>query len=106
MDHSITMLVAPLPGIRLVEGNEEGESGSVLGFRKGGDEVLFASWSEEKDVPMVWIPLGEFSPDPEAIMPPDIVPAGEEEQPAEGTVEKPGNPFGRGGPRKRPGLEG
>jgi hypothetical protein len=106
MDHGITMLVAPLPGIRIIEGNDEGESGSVLGFRKGGDEVLFASWNDDKDVPMVWIPLGEFSPDPEAIMPPDIVPAEIEEAPAgEGTTEKPGNPFGRG-PKKRPGLEG
>lgn len=102
----ITMLLTPIPGVRLVEGSSEDadSSGSILAFRKGGDEVLFASWNGDKDVPLAWIPIAEFSPDPESIMPPDIVPAEEPEVP-EGTTEKPGHPFGKSGPRKRPGLE-
>ncbi len=106
MDNGVTMLITPIPGVRLVEGGDQeaDNSGSILAFRKGGDEALFASWDGSKDVPMVWIPISEFSPDPESIMPPDIVPSDEPEQ--EGTTEKPGNPFGKGGPRKRPGLEG
>lgn len=104
MIDGVTMLVAPLPGVRLVDGNEDGEDGSALGFRKGGDEVLFASWDTEKNVPMAWIPVGEFSPEPSAIIPTDYEEAPGEGQP-DGTSEKSGSPFGRGGPRKRPGLE-
>jgi hypothetical protein len=104
MIDGVTMLVSPLPGVRLIDGDDEGEDGSVLGFRKGGDEVLFASWDTEKNVPMAWIPIAEFSPEPSAVIPPDY----EDAPPAEGgdqTTERPGSPFGRSGPRKRPGLE-
>jgi hypothetical protein len=53
---------------------------------------------------MAWIPIGEFSAEPAAIIPPDF----DEATPGEGgeeSTERPGNPFGRGGPRKRPGLD-
>lgn len=103
-ESGITVLMTPLPGRRLADGKEP-EDGSILAYRKSGDEGLFASWNAEEDQPMTWIPVGEFSPDPEAIRPPEIV---EEEQPQEagdGTQERPvvEGPFGRGrGRSKRP----
>jgi hypothetical protein len=107
MESGITVLMAPLPGQRLVDGADP-EDGSVLAYRKGGDEALFASWDAEESKGMAWIPVSEFSPDPEAIRPPEIV---EEEQPQEaqdGTTERPvvQGPFGRGkGLRRRPEVE-
>jgi len=112
MQHEITMLVSPIPGIRLVEGKDS-EDGSMIALRKSGDEILFASWETESPESdrgrgMTWIPVGEFSPDPESIRPPEILEeTGEEEaeEQADGTKEKPGNPFGgQRGLRKRPGL--
>jgi hypothetical protein len=105
-ESGITILMAPLPGQRLVDGGEP-EDGSVLAYRKGGDEALFASWDADNSRPMAWIKIGEFSPDPEAIRPPEIV---EEDQPSvqeaeDGTQERPvvEGPFGRGrGRSKRP----
>lgn len=108
MQDGITMLVSPIPGVRLV-GEKDQEDGSMIALRKSGDEILFASWDAESEESergrgMVWIPVGEFSPDPESIRPPDIG-VEEEEEPQEGdTKEKPGNPFGRG-LRRRPGLD-
>ncbi len=107
MDGSITMLMQPLPGIRLTTGKED--DGSILGFRHGGDEVLFASWHdvEAEEKAMEWIPIAEFSPDPEFFRPPDIEPQPEEQptEAADGTQERPveSGPFG-GGVRRRPGL--
>lgn len=106
MESGIQVLMTPLPGQRLIDGAEP-EDGSVLAYRKGGDEALFASWDAEVPKPMTWIPVGEFSPDPEAIRPPEIV----EEEPTQeatdgtGTQERPvvEGPFGRGrGRSKRP----
>jgi len=107
MESGIQVLMTPLPGRRLIDGKDP-EDGSILAYRKGGDEGLFASWNAEEDQPMAWIPVGEFSPDPEAIRPPEIVEGEEEPTPAEdGTTEKPvvQGPFGRGGLRRRPTTE-
>lgn len=111
MENAIQVLMTPLPGQRLVEG-QEAEDGSILAYRKCGDEGLFASWFLDEDEdkpgkPMVWIPIGEFSPDPEAIRPPEII---TDEVPTDaadgtGTQERPivEGPFGRGrGRSKRP----
>lgn len=105
----ITVLMHPLPGQRVVEGQEP-EDGSILAYRKDGDEGLFASWFVDEDKPgkpMVWIPVGEFSPDPEAIRPPEIIeePGAEGEPQGEGASEHSveSGPFGRGrGRSKRP----
>ena len=113
MDSGVTFLMTAIPGQRIVNEKDldDGfEDGSVLALRKGGDEVLFASWDLEKPKGMTWIPVGEFSPDPEAIQPPGLEqPADEPEQPAEdGPSERPSaaGPFGRGGGlRRRPGVE-
>jgi hypothetical protein len=115
MQDGVTMLVSPLPGVRLIE-ESDGEDGSILAFRKGGDEVLFTSWDTETPKGMTWIPVREFSPDPEAVRPPDIFPAETEEQPTEEeTTETEGDttrektsqsgPFGKGGLRRRPQVE-
>lgn len=112
-DLRIVVLPIPLPGQRILEGQDP-EDGSILAYRKEGDEGLFASWFLDEDEnkpgkPMVWIPVGEFSPDPEAIRPPEIVEEGEE-QPSgeEGATERSSEqgPFGRprGGRSKRPGV--
>jgi hypothetical protein len=101
----IQVLLQPLPGQRLVEGAEP-EDGSILAYRKDGDEGLFASWDVDHSKPMVWIPVGEFSPDPEAIRPPEIDETAQEqpEEPTETPVEH--GPFGRGrGRSKRPSSE-
>jgi len=114
-ESGVTILMSAIPGVRIL-GEEELEDGSMVALRKGGDEILFASWeNDEKEHPkgMVWIPVSEFSPDPEAIRPPEIQEGPDpalpddapESAPAEdGTSEKPGNPFGRN-LRKRPGLD-
>jgi hypothetical protein len=101
-DIGIMVLMAPLPGQRLVDGAEP-EDGSILAYRKNGDEGLFASWfiddrEDKPGRPMVWIPIGEFSPDPEAIRPPEIVETGEPQETDDGSQERPveEGPFGRG----------
>ena len=107
-ESGIQVLMAPLPGQRLIDGGDP-EDGSVLAYRKNGDEALFASWDAENSKPMAWIPISEFSPDPEAIRPPEIVEGEEEAQEApDGTQERPvvEGPFGRGrGRSKRPSAE-
>ena len=110
MDSGITVLMTALPGQRITD-EKNPEDGSVLAYRKHGDEVLFASWDAEISKGMAWIPVGEFSPDPESIQPPGMEdPAQEQEQEAEadGTTERPSaaGPFGRSpGLRRRPGVE-
>jgi hypothetical protein len=113
MESGITFLPVPIPGIRLSGNAGDGEDGSMIALRRGGEEILFASWEvdevegsdDAKARGMVWVPVGEFSPDPEAIRPPDIgvddLPA--EEQP-DGTAEREGSPFGgaRSGLKRRP----
>jgi len=113
MDSGVTFLMTAIPGQRIIQGKDpdEFEDGSVLALRKGGDEVLFASWDLEESKGMAWIPVSEFSPDPEAIRPPDIEqPADEPEQPADetGPTERRSDagPFGRtSGLRRRPGVD-
>ncbi len=59
---------------------------------------------------MAWIPVAEFSPDPESIRPPEIVEEGEEQvqEAGDGTTERSVSqgPFGRAkGLRRRPEAE-
>jgi len=114
----IQVLMSPVPGQRVTEGKDP-EDGSILAFRNGGEECLFASWEadekdEERGRGMAWIPVGEFSPDPEAIRPPEIVDGAPEQQqqPEDetGTTERPVGHGPMGGrttrlPR-RPSVEG
>jgi hypothetical protein len=108
MDGKITMLVTPLPGLRLMGEGKEPEDGSIIAFRKDGDECLYVPHDEKG---MEWIPVGQFSVDPEAVAPieyeeePGEVPA--EETPAEEPREIPTrkSPFG-GRPLKRRGTSG
>lgn len=110
MESGITVLMTALPGRRLIDGKDP-EDGSVLAYRKAGDEALFASWDADEDRGMTWIPVGEFSPDPEAIRPPDLTDDPQEPQPSadgSGTSERPvtHGPFGRGSRlRSRPEVE-
>jgi hypothetical protein len=110
MDNGITVLMTALPGQRVTD-EKSPEDGSILAYRKNGDEVLFASWDAETSKGMVWLPVGEFSPDPESIQPPDLEQPGQEpaEPEADGTTERPSTagPFGRGSGslRRRPGVE-
>ena len=112
----IQVLITPLPGQRITRDTEP-EDGSVLAYRNNGDECLFASWDDgETPRGMAWIPVGEFSPDPEAIRPPDIEEAPGEGTPIDdgtGTTETDpghgpmgGRSGGRPGLRKRPTVEG
>lgn len=117
----IQVLISALPGQRVTPGLDV-EDGSVLAYRGNGDECLFASWEDDPKNPdrgkgMVWIPVGEFSPDPEAIKPPDIDDGqGDEGAPIDdgsGTTEADpghgpmgGRSGGRPGLRKRPTVEG
>lgn len=113
-ESGITVLLTVLPGQRIFS-DQTSEDGSVLAYRKGGDEVLFASWfidEEDENKPgkgMVWIPVGEFSPDPEAIKPPNLLQE-EEETPPGGDgpteTESETGPFGRPGRgrSRRPGV--
>jgi hypothetical protein len=112
-DSRIVVLPIPLPGQRIFGDGQDPEDGSILAYRKEGDEGLFASWFLDEDEtkpgkPMVWIPVGEFSPDPEAIRPPEIVEEAEGQPSDEGATERPSEqgPFGRprGGRSKRPGI--
>lgn len=108
MQDGITMLIAPLPGVRLGENKELDQDGSILGFRKNGDEVLFTSWDVEDRGGMQWIPVTEFAPEPDSVMPPEVLAEQQtEEVVEEGAAEKPSSsgPFGRGGLRRRPELE-
>lgn len=108
MEPQITMLLNPLPGIRVVDGQED-EDGSIVAFRKGGDEALFASWDVDTAKGMKWIPIEEFSVDPEAVKPADLDEGqpGTEEQPAEGEtpVEVPSKKGPFGNIRRRKELE-
>lgn len=111
MDSGITVLMTPIPGQRIVDEKDPDDgfhNGSVLAFRNGGEECLFASWDVETPKGMTWIPVVEFSPDPEAIMPPDLDESQDqtEQEGPEGTTERPApaGPFGRG-LRRRPGVE-
>lgn len=87
MENQVTMLITPLPGLRLLGGDAEPEQGSILAFRKNGDEGLFASWNDEEgqEKGLAWIPIGEFSVNPDAVSPPEI-----EEEPVPGEEEQPG----------------
>lgn len=111
MENRVTLLLQPLPGLRLIEGGTT-EEGSIVALRKDGDECLYVSGGEE-DKGMVWIPVGEFSVDPEAVTPPDFFeepqPGGE--APAEGGEEQPvSEKPSRSGPmgrlRRRPEIGG
>jgi hypothetical protein len=110
MESGLTVLMTALPGQRITD-PEKPEDGSILAYRKHGDEALFSSWDTENAKGMVWIPVTEFSPDPEAIQPPNLEQQEEPvEQPEDGTgaAERPitQGPFGRGGNlRRRPGVE-
>lgn len=110
MDSGITVLMTALPGQRITD-EKNPEDGSVLAYRKAGDEALFASWDTQTSQGMAWIPVGEFSPDPEAIRPPDLNDPETEQEPEQeedGTTERPSSsgPFGRrGGLPRRPGVE-
>ncbi len=106
----LTILPVAMPGQRITD-EKNPEDGSILACRKDGDEVLFASWNPEMPVGMIWIPVGEFSPDPESIRPPDIDETGGEDVQAEdgtNTEERPAphGPFGKGGLRRRPSVDG
>lgn len=111
MDDRLTMLMAPLTGYRLLDGGTL-EEGSIIGFRKGGDECLYVPRTEEEKG-MEWIPVGSFSVDPEAVTPPDMLPDPAAETPPgeeahqEGEPSAPDQgrgPFGRS-VRRRPELE-
>jgi hypothetical protein len=100
MESQITMLISPLPGLRLLGGDAEPEQGSVIAFRKNGDEALFASWNDEEgqEKGLAWIPVGEFSVNPDSVTPPEIL----EEEPQPGDEPQEDQPTtqrkGRGGP--------
>jgi hypothetical protein len=115
----IQVLMTALPGQRVTKGAPP-EDGSVLAYRSNGDECLFASWEdedEERGKGMAWIPVGDFSPDPESIRPPDILEGTETEgapiDDGSGTTEADpghgpmgGKSGGRSGLRRRPTVEG
>jgi len=103
MDPQITMLLTPLTGLRLIP-DKDPEAGSVIAFRKGGDEALFASWDEERG--MEWIPVGEFCMDPPEGYDEGQPPAEEQPTGEEPVTEVPTrkSPFG-GGVRRRKELE-
>lgn len=110
MDGHLTMLMAPLTGYRLLDGGKL-EEGSIIGFRRDGEECLYVPRTEEEKG-MEWILIGQFSVDPEAVTPPDILPteeppSGEEAAPQEGgepSADSGRGPFGRS-VRRRPELE-
>ncbi len=102
MDPQITMLISPLTGLRLIP-DKDPEAGSVIAFRKGGDEALFASWDEERG--MEWIPVGEFCMDPPEGYG-DEQPGTEEQQTeTDGVTEVPTRKAPFGGVRRRKELE-
>jgi len=85
MDGKVTMLVNALPGLRLL-GEEKTEEGSIIALRREGDECLYVPRTENEKG-MCWIPVGEFSVDPEAVTPVEFLDettGGEGEQPVEG----------------------
>ncbi len=72
----------PLPGSRKI-GTGQYEDGSILAFRKDGEEVLYASQSDERKG-LIWIPVTEFIVNPAEIEPlEEEAPAGEESVPGE-----------------------
>lgn len=106
MDGKVTMLVNALPGLRLL-GEGKTEEGSIIALRREGDECLYVPRTEDEKG-MVWIPVGEFSVDPEAVTPVEFLDEPGEETPGEEGGEggeptevlKKGTPFG-GRPLKR-----
>lgn len=87
MDGKVTLLLQALPGLRLL-GEEKTEEGSIIALRRDGDECLYVPRTEDEKG-MEWIPIAQFSVDPEAVTPVEFV----EEAPAEGeTVEEGGEP--------------
>lgn len=80
MDNRITLFIQPLTGLRLL-GEEKTEEGSIIALRKDGDECLYVPRTEDERG-MTWIPIGEFSVDPEAVTPVEFSEA--EPQPGEG----------------------
>ncbi len=87
MDGKVTMLVNALPGLRLL-GEGKTEEGSIIALRRDGDECLYVPRMEDEKG-MVWIPVGEFSVDPEAVTPPEFL---EEPAPGEGEPVVDGEP--------------
>jgi hypothetical protein len=101
MDGRVTLLVQPLPGLRLMEDGKT-EEGSIIALRREGDECLYVPWSEKG---MCWIPIGEFSVDPAAVTPIDLLEEPSEEEPTEpaegiSEIQAHKTPFG-GRPLKR-----
>ena len=78
MDGKVTMLVTPLPGLRLLGGGKT-EDGSIIALRRDGEECLYVPRTEDERG-MCWIPIGEFSVDPEAVPPVEFL----EQLPLEG----------------------
>lgn len=98
MEGKVTLLMQALPGLRLfaeAEGKEP-EDGSIIALRKDGDECLYVPRTDDEKG-MEWIPIGQFSVDPEAVTPIDIL-----EQPGEeGEIVDEATPES-GGPREVP----
>lgn len=85
MDGKVTLLLQALPGLRLL-GEGKTEEGSIIALRRDGDECLYVPRTEDEKG-MTWIPVAEFSVDPEAVTPPEFLeeePGGEEEVGGEG----------------------
>jgi hypothetical protein len=107
MDGKVTMFVNALPGLRLL-GEGKTEEGSIIALRREGDECLYVPRTEDEKG-MSWIPVSEFSVDPEAVTPVEFLdetPPGEGEEQPEGEGGEPTEvpskrgPFG-GRPLKR-----
>lgn len=80
MESRITLLVQPLPGLRLL-GDGKKEDGSIIALRHDGDECLYVPRTEDEKG-MEWIAIAQFSVDPEAVTPVDLLEQpSEEEQP-------------------------
>ncbi|MGI0148685.1 MAG: hypothetical protein ACREDF_04035 [Thermoplasmata archaeon] len=99
MDGKVTLLVNALPGLRLFQEGKT-EEGSIIALRRDGDECLYVPRTEE-DKGMDWIPVREFSVDPEAVTPVEFLEdpqpgEGEAPEAEEGAVEVPSRkgPFG------------
>lgn len=84
MEGKVTLFLQALPGIRLL-GEGKTEEGSIIALRRDGDEALYVPRTEEEKG-MTWIPVGEFSVDPEAVTPVEFLEDGQ--NPDEGQVEQ------------------
>jgi hypothetical protein len=112
MESGVTLLIHPLPGVRIVPDGKK-EAGSIIALRRDGDECLYVPDTEEEKG-MEWLPIGQFSVDPEAVAIPDLEPAVAEvepgtepieeqpqtDEPAESAPVRKG-PFGRGLKRRK-----